>query len=256
MRIAISVCLCVYLWLSPHGPVPVEAQPKKDEKKAAPEVKLVIPLGVKPGTTTKITLRGLKLDSAREVKFGGGIQAKIISKGGAGVPDKNPQQVGDTQVVVELTTPKTLDDKLPFTVVTADGETIPHQVLVENKLPVMAEKEPNEGFRQSQSITLPVLIDGMIDRPRDVDVFRFSVAEKTKVSFEVLAARYGSPLDAVLTLYDAGGQQLARGDDMKESVDARIAALLPAAGEYFLVVMDAHDGGSNLHVYRLVGRVE
>jgi len=95
--------------------------------------------------------------------------------------------------------------------------------------------------------------EGTIDRPRDVDVFRFAGKKGQKLSAEVLAHRYGSPLDAMLTLYNATFQQVAFNDDLApDTRDARLAVVLPADGEYYLALIDAHDAGSAAHVYRLV----
>ncbi len=226
---------------------------KKPEKPAAPRVLVIVPLGAAAGKTTKLTIRGLSLDKATDVKIEHGT-AKLISKGAASVPDKNPDKVGDTQVVVEVTLDaKLLDGAVSLTVVTPAGETKPHKLLVEMTLPVVVEKEPNEGFKQSQEIKLPVVIEGAIDRPKDVDVFRFAGKKGQKLTAEVLAHRHGSPLDAMLTLYNAAGQQVAFNDDLApDTRNARIDVVLPADGDYFLVLIDAHDSGSAAHVYRLV----
>jgi hypothetical protein len=234
--------------------LPSSAQDKKKpEKKVEPRVVVVVPLGAAAGKTTKLTVRGLALDKATDVKVTGG-KAKIVSKGPAAVPDKNPDKVGDTQVVAEVT----LDEKLPeggvtLAVVTPNGETKPHRLLVETALPVVAEKEPNEGFKQSQEIKLPVVIEGMVERPRDVDVFRFAGKKGQKMVAEVLAHRHGSPLDAMLTLYNAAGNQVAFNDDLGPATrDARLEVMLPGDGEYFLVLIDALDTGGPAHAYRLV----
>jgi hypothetical protein len=228
------------------------AQDKKKEKKIDPQIMVLAPLGAAPGKTTKITIRGLRLDQAKEVNVSGGGSAKISSKGGAPVPDKNPEKVGDTQVVAEITLPAKVEGEVLVTVVTPDGPTKPQPLLVEQKLPVIAENEPNPGFKQAQAITLPVVIEGVIASPRDVDVFRFEGKKGQKVSAEVLARRFGSPLDALLSLYNERGELLAHAESAKG--DPRFEATLPADGVFFLSLIDANDTGSSVHVYRL--RVE
>ena len=234
--------------------LPAAAQDKKKpDKKPDPQVIVAVPLGAAAGKTTRITLRGFGLDKATQVKLTGGT-AKIVRPGAAPVPDKNPQKIGDTQVVLDVT----LDEKpaastISLVVVTPDGELKPHKLLVETALPVIADKEPNDGFKQSQAITLPVVIEGMIDRPKDVDVFRFAGKKGQKFSAEVLAHRYGSPLDAMLTLYSADGNQVAFNDDLgPDTRDARLEVVLPVDGEYYLVLVDALDTGGPAHAYRLV----
>lgn len=230
---------------------------KKDDKKVQPQVMMVIPLGAAPGKTTKLTVRGLKLDAAREIRFANAqVKAKIVSKGKAAVPDKNPEKVGDTQLVAEVTLPAGLPGKpLPFVVVTPAGETKPHPILVETSLPVVAEKEPNDGFRQAQAVPVPGAVDGVIERPRDVDVFRIEGRAGQRLQLEVLAARYGSALDSILTVYDAEGREVASNDDIKDSVDSRVEVTLPRDGTYYACIIDAHDQGGPEHVYRLVIRL-
>lgn len=230
---------------------------RKPEKKDTPKVLVAIPLGVSPGTTAKVTIRGLKLDTASVLKFPDSkATAKILSKGNAPVPDKNPEKVGDTQVQAEINVPEGVPaGSISFVVVTATGETQPHRLLVEDKTRVIAEKEPNNGFREAQSIQVGQVIDGMIDPARDVDVFRLEGQAGQRVAFEVLAARHGSALDSILTLYDDKGQELASNDDTDGSADSRLEVTLPRQGSYFLSLMDAHDAGGPVHVYRLVSRL-
>jgi hypothetical protein len=232
------------------------AQAKNPEKKDAPKVIMTIPLGVPPGVATKITIRGVKLNQATAVRFADAkVTAKILRKEPAPVPDKNPAKVGDFQIIAELKLPAGKPaGPVTFVVATPAGESAPHRLLVETKLPVVAEKEPNDGFRQAQKIQVPQVIDGLIDRPRDVDVFRIEGKAGQKIVAEVLAARHGSGLDSILTLYDAKGTQLATNDDWGDSVDSRIDVTLPQAGTYYLTLIDAHDQGGPEHVYRLVVR--
>lgn len=232
---------------------PVAGQDKKKPPaKPEPRVIFAVPLGASPGKTTKLTLRGINLDDAKEVKvIGEAGTAKILNKGKAGVPDKNPDKVGDTQVEIELKlNDKIAGESVAVVIVAAAGETKPHAILVEAVVP---EKEGNDGFGTAQTITFPAVIEGTIGRAKDVDVFRFTGKKGQKLFVETQASRHGSPLDTILTLYDANGSPLASNDDYTpDHRDARIEMTLPADGVYFLAAIDAHDTGSNLHVYRLV----
>jgi hypothetical protein len=232
------------------------AQDKKPPKKDGPRVIMAIPLGAAPGTTTKITIRGLKLDQATAIRFQDArATARILSKGTAPVPDKNAGQVGDTQLVAEVTLPSGKPaGPVTFVVVTPAGETAPHRLLVETDVSVVAEKEPNNGFRQAQKINVPQAVDGIIQHAKDVDVFRFEGKAGQKLVCEVLAARFGSGLDSLLTLYDNAGRELASNDDMEGSTDSRLEVTLPKTGSYYLSLQDAHDLGGPAHVYRLMVR--
>ncbi len=73
-------------------------------------------------------------------------------------------------------------------------------------LPECFEKEPNNDLAHAQKVTLPIIINGRIDRPDDWDVFQFAGHAGETVVAEVYARRLDSPLDSVLKLTDAERQ--------------------------------------------------
>jgi hypothetical protein len=87
-----------------------------------------------------------------------------------------------------------------------------------------------------------------------VDVFRFEGKAGDKLLVEVRAGRSGSPLDAMLTLYDAGGRAVAADDDSAGGTDPKLEVTLPRDGAYYLAVIDAHDQGAVMFAYRLAVR--
>jgi len=236
--------------------LPTVAQDKKvPAPTKEPHVLLSMPLGAIPGKSTNLILRGANLAQATEVKLVGGQgSAKILKKGGAPIVDKNPERLGNTFVEVALNLDAAfMREAVELIVVAPTGASKPFAVLVETKLPVVAEREPNHGFATAHALTLPVVVDGAIAGSSDVDVFRFEGKKGQRVVAEVMASRRNSLLDAVLTLYDAKFRQLATNDDFDRSHrDAKIDMTLPADGEYYLSLVDAHGSGSPPHVYRLV----
>ena len=108
---------------------------------------------------------------------------------------------------------------------------------------MIAEKEPNGGFRNAQAVPLPATVAGVIGELNDVDVFRVEGKAGRKIVAEVNAARLGSPLDSVVTLYDANGHALATNDDSDAGADSLLRATLPADGVYFLGLTDANGRG-------------
>lgn len=248
MRIAVFFLFLFVLACPPLS----SGQDKKKDKKVEPKVMLVLPFGGPPGKTTKMTIRGLKLEQAKEVQVSGGAKAKIVSKGAAPVPDKNPDKVGDTQIVVEVTLPDKAPEKgFEITIVTPDGTTQPHSLLIETR-PITLEKEPNPGFKQSQEVKIPAIIEGVIASPRDVDVYRFDGKAGQKIKVSVHANKHGSPLDAMLMLHNQFGALLATADDGKDNRDPVLGFTLPKDGTYTISLIDAHDTGSSIHVYRLL----
>lgn len=229
---------------------------KPEKKKEPPGVVVVIPLGIEPGITNKIKIRGLNLTNATDLRFSGLTNAefKIKARGKADVPkDHDAKKSGDTELDVELKLPEgTPAGTNSFTVVSPDGESPPHILAVLQPGSVEPEKEPNGSFRQAQPIEFGKTIQGVIGEPRDVDVFRFDGKAGAEIVAEVFASCYGSLLDSILTLYDDHAHIIATTDDTETSTDAVLRVKLPAAGTYFLSLIDAHDHGGPISVYHLV----
>jgi hypothetical protein len=221
---------------------PTSLGQQKTEKKDGPKVTLVIPLGVTAGKTTRVSVYGVILDKTSALRFHDAkIKAKLLSK------------KSDTQIEAEVTVPADFKgESASFVVVTTAGETPTHKLLSNAGVEVIGEKDPHNGFAQAQPIRVPQIVNGTIGRPQEVDVYRFEGKTGQRLLFEIQAARYGSPLDSLLTLYDSMGHELASNDDFDESLDSRLEATLPQAGTYYLSVMDARDQGGPTHAYRLV----
>src|SRR5438552_150409 len=124
----------------------------QEDKKAPPDPKpriaMAIPLCLSPGTASKITLRGLNLDQATEVKFSEPIEGatlSIKSKGKADIPkETDPAVYGDTKVEIEIKLPPEFAaEKIALVAVNAAGQTGPHEMPVLAKEKVILEKEPN-----------------------------------------------------------------------------------------------------------------
>jgi hypothetical protein len=230
------------------------AEPKKPEPKKDPlRVIVAAPLGITPGVKTHLVLRGLRLDNATEVRCQEPkATTKLLKASKVGVP--KPQQanrVGDTQIEAEVTLPPDYPNRtVTVSVLTPAGESAAHSLLID-RAPVLAEKEPNNGFREAQPLALPQEVNGKIEPSKDVDLFRFEGKEGQQVTIEVFAARYGSALDPLLTLYDSEGRILASCDDTAGSADAQLDVTLPKSSTYFVGVIDANDQAGPAHVYRL-----
>ena len=236
------------------------AEPAKPDPKDQPKIVVAAPLGLPPGKPTKLLLRGLKLDEATEVRLHDPKgSARILSKGKAPLANKEKDDLpryGDTQIEIEATlSTDYLGPTVLFSVVTPAGESPPRSVMVDRET-VITEKEPNNSFRQAQPVQLGQTIEGVVNGAADVDVFRIDGKEGQQLVLEVFAARFGSPLDSLLTLYDADGHIVASNDDVDGTADSRIEATLPKAGVYYVSLVDANDVGSTANLYRLTIRAK
>jgi len=233
------------------------AEEKKEEKKKdPPRVTVVMPLGIIPGITNKLKIRGLNLTNVTEVRFLGSndpVDFKITSSGKAEVPkEQDAKKWGDTQLEVELKLPETTPGGTNlFTVVSPDGESEPHVLVITPAASLIMEKEPNGSFRQAQPIELGKTVQGVIGEAKDVDVFRIDGRAGMQIVAEVIGSRYGSLLDSVLTLYDDHAHVIASADDTDTGTDSMLRVTLPADGPYFLSLIDANDRGGAAYVYLL-----
>ncbi len=189
-----------------------------------PFVTSIFPLGGPAGKTTKIECQGWNLGKAQIT------------------PPPKDAKPGTCRVCV--TRDGMVSNSLPFALDT---------------LPETLEIEPNYGLANAQKVTLPIIINGRIDRPDDVDVFQFAGHAGDTIVAEVNARRLESPLDSVLKLTDSKGTALAVNDDHEDpqagvnthDADSYLMFKLPADGTYYVHLSDAARHGGPEYAYRL-----
>jgi hypothetical protein len=133
-------------------------------------------------------------------------------------------------------------------------------------LPECTETETNDTIESAQNIDMPKIINGRIDRPGDVDVFRLSGRAGDEVVAEVYGRRLNSPLDSLLRLTDASGKVLEWNDDymlkdthlhtnmmglLTHHADSYVMAKLPQNGTYYVHLADSQNHGGDAYSYRL-----
>lgn len=186
-----------------------------------PFVTGVFPMGGRIGAKTRVALTGWNLP------------AKQLT---VDLTDKRPG--------ILMLQPSPLSNRVPFAM---------------DALPEDSECEPNDARTNAHAVSLPVIINGHIDDPGDVDVFRFAGHAGQRIVAEVMARRLDSPLDSVLMLLNSAGDQLATNDDQEDKAsglnthhaDSYLAATLPADGDYYICIGDTQHGGGPAFGYRL-----
>ena len=134
--------------------------------------------------------------------------------------------------------------------------TVPISV---DALPECMEEEHHDQPSQAQLVTLPMIINGRIDRPGDVDFYRFEGTVGEQIVADVRARRLGSPLDSVIEVTDSAGKQIAFNDDRDDKAmglethhaDSYLMTKLPASGTYYLSIRDTQGKGGSEYGYRL-----
>jgi hypothetical protein len=232
------------------------AQDRPAEKKEPPLALVASPLGISAGATTRVLVRGLRLDEATAVRLDGappGAAVTLVEKGKSAAPANQPvSRAGDTQAVVEVTLPAGVNaQRIALDFASAAGDARPLPLLVDAPGSVLAEKEPNGGFATPQELACERPLEGRIEGAQDVDVYRLELAAGQTYVVELLARRLGSALDAIVTLYDTEGHEVAAVDDAPGSEDPRLELRVARSGDYLVVIQDAHDAGGPAHPYRL-----
>ncbi len=136
------------------------------------------------------------------------------------------------------------------------SNAVPYAV---DTLPESLETEPNNTPATAQRVALPRTLNGRVDAPGDVDIFRLEGQAGQEIVAEVYARRLGSPLDSLLRLLDASGRALAWNDDhpdpscglLTHHADSYLRSRLPVTGVYYLRVSDAQHHGGEEYAYRL-----
>lgn len=221
---------------------------KKTEKPPEPpKILMVIPPFIEQDKTSKILLRGKQLDLVTSVEASGK-KAKIIRKGKAGVPQGlSADKLGDTEIEIEIISLK--ENRLELITKKDELASNPFELLVKNG--ILPEKEPNQGFSQSQEINLPSTVHGKIQAAQDVDVFKIKADPGSMIQVKIHAQKFGSALDAMLTVYDPTGAKIIFADDSKDSRDVAVSFKMPQSGIVNLCVQDANDRGGDLFHYLL-----
>ncbi|HEX3146603.1 MAG TPA: PPC domain-containing protein [Gemmataceae bacterium] len=126
-------------------------------------------------------------------------------------------------------------------------------------LPDVAEKEPNDEPTKAQTIKLPTVVNGRLEKAGDVDVFSVTLKKGETLVASVDAHRsLKSPMDGVLQVLSADGFVLEQNNDW-HGLDPQIIFNVPKDGTYlvrlfaFPAVADASIklSGGETYIYRL-----
>jgi hypothetical protein len=201
------------------------------------------PRGAARGSTLKLTLTGTGVGQATGIIFSEpGISSTIVP---AAKPDANWLEVelaiaGDAAVGLHR-----------FGVQTPLGMT-QFQSFAVSAYADQAEAEPNDEPAKVKPVTLPATLVGTIDRPGDVDLFRFEAKAGQALVFETTAQALGSTLNGTLSLLDDAGRVVAEAQDSDGgSLDPLLTVTISRDGVYTLRMLDADYGGSGNHFYRI-----
>jgi Bacterial pre-peptidase C-terminal domain/Quinohemoprotein amine dehydrogenase, alpha subunit domain III len=204
----------------------------------APELHSILPHGIQRGTTTAVLFRGKNLARTSKIEFfGSGLSAEML-------------RASDSEVLARVKAePDTDTGRRDVRLYTDRGTVL--QVFDVGALREVSEQEPNNEFEQAQTVTLPVLINGVIGPGVDYDHFKFHANAGQALIFDLNATRNGSSLDAMLMLFSDKGKLLDSIDDYYLHKDPYLTYTFRASGDYVLRVRSSDDQGSPDFDYRL-----
>src|SRR5437899_9665305 len=158
-----------------------------------PQVISVFPLGARQAETLEFQILGRNLNETRDITFARpDIKAQVLSSDFFSVK---------ARISVGPKVPVGLHD---YRLRTPRGTHV--GVFHVGSLPRLSEVEPNNDLKHAQNITLPVMVDGIIESD-DYDVFRFHAEAGETLIFDVMATRAGSRLDSTIPiLYERGAE--------------------------------------------------
>lgn len=99
--------------------------------------------------------------------------------------------------------------------------------------------------------TAPLAFNGVLTTKGDAAFFRFTAKKDQNLDFQVYARRLGSPLDSVLTVFDAKGKSLGNNDDAAGNPDSAVRVKIPEDGDYTVKVADQLARGGPRFTYRV-----
>ncbi len=258
------LCSLLLALLLPNGTGAAANSEKANKKKAAqakaesgqttqPYISSIFPAGGQRGKTVRVTISGQNLEEVRSIRVTGkGVTVNLAGTNSA------------TTAVVSVSIALDADlGERDLRVLTPGGPSNRFRFVV-GGLPEINEVEPNSRLDQAQKLSaLPVVVNGRILQA-DRDFFSFQAKAGQTLVFAVqarallpyIADAVPGWCDAVLTLYDAAGKQLAVVDDFRFKPDPVLFFTVPKDDDYVIELHDVLFRGREDFVYRLtVGAV-
>ncbi len=164
--------------------------------------------------------------------------ASIHSAGAGGDHVTLKMQSGASSLEMPFETKLPLNAERDYRVrPTIAGQTLNEILLDLDDLPEILKRDDSKSD-EMQSVTVPAVLNGRITKPGVVDQWQFNAVKGEKLRLEMRAIRLGSPLQAVLTLTDKKGKQLARVESTAKDADPSFEFVAPEEGSYKVQVSE------------------
>jgi len=209
-----------------------------------PHADMAMPGGATRGATVEFALRGVNLEGVDSVTLGDGLaKGEILSKsfGEARVRMKVPESAGLREYKLHV-----------------GGAMLPVPFVVSPYREVTVADGSARSRRDPKPVTLPVVANGVIDKPKAVDHFIFRVDEPKTIVLDVQGMQLDYLIDPLVLVYDESGKRIAYQDEPttntgKEpaNMDPHLVVRIDKPGRYIAAIRDAAFRGDPKFLYRL-----
>lgn len=132
-----------------------------------------------------------------------------------------------------------------------DFSTLNAQTLLVTEDEVTSENEPNNEMIKAQVLSLPAVVNGRFDQPRDSDWFEVEIGESAQYSIEVYCERINGNSDPYVVVMDDQGNRVQEFDDFGHRINAFDGHLRDPSGtvqlnekkKYRFLVQDRYQRG-------------
>jgi len=235
--IIVLACLCM-------DPTPSWGQ--KAPPPANPQAPTISPLatGVQRGVPNEFVITGTNLANPTGASFG--VAAKVT------IPTADKNGLDATKFKINIEVPATTPvGWYPFRLATLKGASN-LRVLCIDDIPQVISAGTNRSKPVAQAITVPCTVAGAV-ATEQFDYYKFTVKAGQRLSFDCLARRIGSAVDAQMSVYDAKSMREVAFDNDSPGcqTDPRISYTFKDGGEYLLEIKDVLNRGGGEYFYRI-----
>ena len=194
-NILFAVVLCVFgMFLGAR----VSAE-EAAEKKAAPALRSIFPLGGSPASRFEAVVRGEDLEGVHAVSFNcRNVTAEIKevreveageSKSEPNAPaakkeQEQPKTIHEVRLGIEIT-PAAEVGAHALRLVTPRGVSNALWLMVDSEPVILETDEPHATLPETQPVTFPVIVNGKLAKPGELDYYSFQVARGQELQLEV-----------------------------------------------------------------------
>ena len=176
----------------------------------------------------------------------------VIPAGGRIGEEVKIRWIGDPagEAATVFQTPKTVVNDFGVLRQDAKGVSPSPNVFRVSEVGNVLEQEPNDDHAHATPFTAPMALNGVIEKPGDIDHFGFKANKGEVYDIHCYARRIRSPLDPVMYLGKKGGGAMLGADD-SIGPDSYFRFQAPETAEFVIWLVDQLGKGGPDYTYRI-----